>query len=600
MLIFRYECEVRIRTVPLQPCRRRKKKDDDNHTPPKKENVSSHSSLSSSGYESSRSQTPQTPIKSIDSSLLQSNHVSSTVIDSPITPKSWSSEGYFDYPSEYDASNWYPSHLLNGSNPEIIHHNVSENNSLTSAKHSVLLKQKYMTDNTAFGLTYPTHHRNSTNANDTNTKEKGRSQPAQINLTQNKVQDSHSGIIRNSNHTVNTNANNHITSNFGISNVYTSKSGESYKFHYPSYSGSPSLQPINSSPITPFKVPFTPESPIRPAVSSNFMHHANFYKPVSMMNQFGRVDNVGYENIFRGGTMTPYGIGSYANHFHTNYQYNAFNPTYSLAHQLFQPNLSFDARIPRPNPISEAAFYQHHYNKTYTQQADIKPSLPPFHFFNNSQNINPNTYHLCNPFDDVGDYGLKRAESAVQALDFTDPYYHLPHWQYPRPWEFNPTAIAEKNDSLGKVIDMIDNSEAFMDSQIGGVAIALTHGSVLFECAKHELHATTALKKPNRLAPTRISLVFYQHRNLNASKHGWDQWEEKTRLKKLNSSNNESHEEKFNFDMLDDKANLKMLLENNNEILLRAPTLTTMSVTTLFPMYPCVVTGPYQKHNHSD
>ncbi len=54
----------------------------------------------------------------------------------------------------------------------------------------------------------------------------------------------------------------------------------------------------------------------------------------------------------------------------------------------------------------------------------------------------------------------------------------------------------------------------------GGLGLRLTHGSALIECAREESHATTAVRNPNRSRPSRIGLVYYQHRNLNLPDHG--------------------------------------------------------------------------------
>ena len=88
-------------------------------------------------------------------------------------------------------------------------------------------------------------------------------------------------------------------------------------------------------------------------------------------------------------------------------------------------------------------------------------------------------------------------------------------------------------ESMKIVTHESDCLEAFDDPNIGGIGLALTHGSVLIECAKQELHATTALKQPNRAHPHRIGLVWYQHKNLHHPSHGVEEYQRKRAIREF-------------------------------------------------------------------
>ncbi|ESO89126.1 hypothetical protein LOTGIDRAFT_106626 [Lottia gigantea] len=161
-----------------------------------------------------------------------------------------------------------------------------------------------------------------------------------------------------------------------------------------------------------------------------------------------------------------------------------------------------------------------------------------------------------------------------------------------------------------------DHQKSFHDPDVGGIAIALCHGSVLFEVAKRELHATTALKNPNRYQPTRISLVFYQHKNLNFPKHGAAEWEkklEKLRIEKLEKGENK-RKESFENEVIPPELRMKKKKKENDEEevdfattsaaqyrymweapAVRSPALTTDSIITRWIDPQPMVTGPYQR-----
>ena len=159
-------------------------------------------------------------------------------------------------------------------------------------------------------------------------------------------------------------------------------------------------------------------------------------------------------------------------------------------------------------------------------------------------NIEPPQSH--NSYQDSAswDNSFQELESSQTRKNFLDSAPDAPLDYDPEDFEEAPEKIYEKDYEPEDFEDVPDDEvllqqpdprsyeseclEAFADPRMGGIALALPHGSILIEVAKAELHATTALKAPNKSNPCRIGLVWYQHKNLHFANHGAGESKKKT------------------------------------------------------------------------
>jgi methylcytosine dioxygenase len=256
----------------------------------------------------------------------------------------------------------------------------------------------------------------------------------------------------------------------------------------------------------------------------------------------------------------------------------------------------------------------------------MSPSLPRPHSSPGVHNVGQSQSHPSSPFPKPNCDGASMAPfSCNETRTQSSPSQPSKPVMDPDGCFVSPTLGQGPNEPTFTMMDPTvvrcewqDNEQCFHDPGIGGMAIGLCHGAVLFEVAKRELHATTALKNPNRYQPTRISLVFYQHKNLNYHHHGYYEYERKLaeqrrkRIDKLmeegasmeeaekavkpgrkrkKDNNEEEEEEKIDFAKTS-AAQYKYMWDTTVR---HGISLTTDSIITRWIDPQPMVTGPYQR-----
>lgn len=326
--------------------------------------------------------------------------------------------------------------------------------------------------------------------------------------------------------------------------------------------------------------------------NSNSSSNSAFSTPPSSQNQLPKTNNQGGSSLIDMASMIDnftdaqlqsnqisstvldspyaaydYNLGSYVDtrtyyNQWPEYGYNRGDPTKMRGEEIpdtttrpgsNSSNSAFSPSIPEPKTPTSFTNLEDYKPSYHGERGFVKPKPPEYTGYGyHTPNYPNHTYPPYNPYEPYNTYNYNYTQS-YQPYNLysqtppgpmppgptsvpTPPNWSLYPHTTPAP-VVNPPPIMKPPDppkeTLGEVQEVNDNVDCFEDSQMGGVAIALQHGSLVIECAKLEMHSTTALKLPNRLNPTRISLIFYQHRNLNRRAHGTAEWTEKMRLKKL-------------------------------------------------------------------